>query len=167
MSFYGTWIFPRVLDLVTRQKQMTPFRRRIGKAATGRVLDLRICSGLNLPFYGPEASQVLGVDPSEEMLHLAEERGRTPPFAAVDQHDLPSPAVDHRGLRNGEAAADGRCDLDGRGHVGAQLAVGIGDLDTQPRRSAFLADRWRGRVVITARTPEHLIMTGKAPNLGA
>jgi len=81
MSFYGTWIFPRVLDLVMRQKQMTPFRERIGKAATGRVLDLGIGSGLNLPFYGPQTSQVIGVDPSEELLGLAEERGRKAPVS--------------------------------------------------------------------------------------
>src|SRR5258708_3077753 len=79
MSFYGTWIFPRVLDLVMRQKQMTPFRERIGKAAAGRVLDLGIGSGLNLPFYGPQASQVLGVDPSEELLECAEEQAREAP----------------------------------------------------------------------------------------
>jgi len=76
MSFYGTWIFPRVLDLVMRQKQMTPFRERIGKAAEGRVLDMGIGSGLNLPFYGPRTSQVFGVDPSEELLRFAEERAR-------------------------------------------------------------------------------------------
>lgn len=81
MSFYGTWIFPRVLDLVMRQKQMTPFRERIGRAAAGRVLDLGIGSGLNLPFYGPQASQVLGVDPSEELLGLAGERARKAPVS--------------------------------------------------------------------------------------
>lgn len=76
MSLYGTWIFPRVRDLVMRQKQMTPFRERIGRAAAGRVLDLGIGSGLNLSFYGPQASRVLGVDPSEELLGLAGERAR-------------------------------------------------------------------------------------------
>jgi len=81
MSFYGTWIFPRVLDLVMRQKQMTPFRERIGKAASGRVLDLGIGSGLNLPFYGPQTSQVLGVDPSEGLLRLAAEQARNSPVS--------------------------------------------------------------------------------------
>ena len=81
MGFYGTWIFPRLLDLVMRQKQMTPFRERIGKAAAGRVLDLGIGSGLNLPFYGSRTSQILGVDPSEELLRIAEERARRAPLA--------------------------------------------------------------------------------------
>ena len=76
MGFYNGWLFPRVLDLVMQQKQMTPFRERIGKAASGRVLDIGIGSGLNLPFYGQQADHVYGVDPSAELLHFAEERAR-------------------------------------------------------------------------------------------
>jgi hypothetical protein len=42
MGFYDAWLFPRVLDLVMQQKQMIPFRERVGKAASGRVLDIGI-----------------------------------------------------------------------------------------------------------------------------
>ena len=76
MGFYDGWLFPRVLDLVMQQKQMVPFRERIGKAAHGRVLDIGIGSGLNLPFYGQQADHVCGVDPSAELLQFAEERAR-------------------------------------------------------------------------------------------
>jgi ubiquinone/menaquinone biosynthesis C-methylase UbiE len=79
MGFYSHWLFPRVLDLVMRQKQVVPFRRRIGKAAAGRVLDVGIGSGLNLPFYGDQVAQVLGLDPSSELLHFAEERAKERP----------------------------------------------------------------------------------------
>jgi ubiquinone/menaquinone biosynthesis C-methylase UbiE len=79
MGFYDGWLFPRVLDLVMRQKQMQPFRERIGKAASGRVLDVGIGSGLNLPFYGERADHVYGVDPSAELLLFAEERARKTP----------------------------------------------------------------------------------------
>jgi len=76
MGFYSNWLFPRVLDLVMQQKQMIPFRRRIGEAARGRVLDVGIGSGLNLPFYGDQIERVFGVDPSSELLHFAAERAR-------------------------------------------------------------------------------------------
>jgi ubiquinone/menaquinone biosynthesis C-methylase UbiE len=74
MGFYDGWLFPRVLDLVMQQKQMVPFRERIGKAASGRMLDIGIGSGLNLPFYGQRADHVCGVDPSAELLQFAQER---------------------------------------------------------------------------------------------
>jgi predicted TPR repeat methyltransferase len=71
MGFYDAWLFPRVLDLVMQQKQMVPFRERIGKAASGRVLDIGIGSGLNLAFYGQQADHICGVDPSAELLHIS------------------------------------------------------------------------------------------------
>jgi len=78
MSFYSGWLFPRLLDRVMRQEQLVPFRQRIGNAASGRVLDVGIGSGVNLPFYGEPAERVVGVDPSPELLHFAEERaGKT------------------------------------------------------------------------------------------
>jgi ubiquinone/menaquinone biosynthesis C-methylase UbiE len=79
MGFYRNWLFPRALDLVMRQQQLIPFRRRIGKAATGRVLDIGVGSGLNLPFYGERIERVYGVDPSPELLHFAETRARETP----------------------------------------------------------------------------------------
>ncbi len=72
MGFYSSWLFPRVLDLIMRQKQMIPFRERIGKAAAGRVLDVGIGSGLNLPFYGNQIDRVVGVDPSPEPKNVRE-----------------------------------------------------------------------------------------------
>jgi ubiquinone/menaquinone biosynthesis C-methylase UbiE len=76
MAIYANWLFPRILDLLMRQKRITPFRRRIGRAADGRVLDVGIGSGLNLMFYGAQVDRVYGVDPSRELLRFAGERGR-------------------------------------------------------------------------------------------
>jgi 2-polyprenyl-3-methyl-5-hydroxy-6-metoxy-1,4-benzoquinol methylase len=91
MGFYDGWLFPRMLDLVMQQKQMVPSRERIGKAASGRVLDIGIGSGLNLPFYGEQADHVCGVDPSAELLQFAEEPAQKAQFrlsfcAAREKH---------------------------------------------------------------------------------
>jgi ubiquinone/menaquinone biosynthesis C-methylase UbiE len=79
MGIYANWLFPRVLDLLMRQKQITPFRKRIGQAAEGRVLDVGIGSGVNLMFYGAQVERVYGVDPSPELLRFAGERRRNTP----------------------------------------------------------------------------------------
>jgi hypothetical protein len=36
MGFYSVWVFPWVLDLVMRQKQLKPSRERVAKAASLR-----------------------------------------------------------------------------------------------------------------------------------
>lgn len=76
MGFYSTWLFPRILDRVMQQKEMTPYRERIGRAAAGRILDVDVGSGLSLAFYGSRAQCVYGVDPSAELLQFAHERAR-------------------------------------------------------------------------------------------
>ena len=76
MGFYDGWLFPRILDLLMRQKQIAPFREQIGRTADGRVLDIGIGSGINLAFYSPKPERVYGVDPSPELLRFAGERAR-------------------------------------------------------------------------------------------
>jgi ubiquinone/menaquinone biosynthesis C-methylase UbiE len=57
-----------------QQKQMRPYRERIGQAATGRTLDVGIGSGLSLAFYGERTRQIVGIDPSAELLRFARKR---------------------------------------------------------------------------------------------
>jgi len=71
-GFYERTILPRLIDFGCRQHQVTDQRRRVVPQAEGRVLELGIGSGLNLPLYDPaKVTSVVGVDPAEPMLDRA------------------------------------------------------------------------------------------------
>jgi ubiquinone/menaquinone biosynthesis C-methylase UbiE len=74
MSFYQHHVLPRLLHLVMQQEAILPFRRRVIGAAEGRVLEIGIGSGLNLPLYGSAVREVIGLDPSPELLLMARDR---------------------------------------------------------------------------------------------
>lgn len=74
MSFYDYWILPSLLDLVMRQKQLWKYRREVVSAASGRVLEVGVGSGLNMALYGKQVEIVIGVDPSERLLAMARRR---------------------------------------------------------------------------------------------
>src|SRR5438034_257464 len=74
MGFYAEWILPALIDLSMRNKRLRPYRERVAGAAQGRVLDIGIGSGLNLPFYGRQAREIFGLEPSPQL--LARARGK-------------------------------------------------------------------------------------------
>lgn len=74
MSFYQRHVLPHLLHLAMRQKQLLPFRKRVIGAAEGRVLEIGIGSGLNLPLYRPPVRSVIGLEPSAELLRMARRR---------------------------------------------------------------------------------------------
>lgn len=71
MSFYNDRVLPHLLNLAMRNKDLEAYRRRLVPAAEGRVLEIGIGSGLNLPFYGPGVTEVVGLDPSAPLLRMA------------------------------------------------------------------------------------------------
>ena len=79
MGFYQRHVLPRLLHLAMRQEALLPFRRRVIAGAEGRVLEIGIGSGLNLPLYGPSARTVIGLEPSPELLAMARERAAAAP----------------------------------------------------------------------------------------
>jgi ubiquinone/menaquinone biosynthesis C-methylase UbiE len=72
MTFYTDCVLPHLLNLAMRHKDLAAYRRRLVPAADGRVLEIGIGSGLNLPFYGQDVSEVVGLDPSAPLLRMAE-----------------------------------------------------------------------------------------------
>ncbi|MBV9531450.1 MAG: class I SAM-dependent methyltransferase [Bradyrhizobium sp.] len=71
MGFYQDQILPILINLSMRQKNLTAYRGRVVPAAEGRVLEIGIGSGLNLPFYSPTVQKVIGLDPSPKLLAMA------------------------------------------------------------------------------------------------
>jgi ubiquinone/menaquinone biosynthesis C-methylase UbiE len=74
LSVYQRLVLPRLLDFAMRQAALRPFRERVIGAAEGRVLEIGIGSGLNLPFYGRAVGAVIGLEPSRALLRMAADR---------------------------------------------------------------------------------------------
>ncbi len=77
MTLYENWILPPILDLVMRQKQLAKYRRAVVATAHGKVLEIGVGSGLNLPLYGKQIELVYGIDPSPRLLAMARRRAAT------------------------------------------------------------------------------------------
>ena len=71
LGFYQRRILPRLIHFGMRQKQLVPLRERLVAGARGRVLEIGVGSGLNLPFYPREVEVLLGLDPSRALLEKA------------------------------------------------------------------------------------------------
>jgi len=74
MGFYDRCVVPHLINLSMRTKRLAPYRVAAAGAATGRVLEIGLGSGLNLPFYGPAVTALVGVEPSAEGRRLARRR---------------------------------------------------------------------------------------------
>ena len=72
MGLYARYLLPRLTDLTMSRKLLLPYRQRVISGAAGRVLEIGIGSGLNLPLYGDAVEEVIGVDVSPELLAIAE-----------------------------------------------------------------------------------------------
>lgn len=71
MGFYTDVVLPRLCDLAMRNKQLVPFRERVIGAAEGRVLEIGVGSGRNLPFYRAPVTQLLALEPAPRLVSMA------------------------------------------------------------------------------------------------
>jgi len=97
MGFYAEWILPPLIDLSMRNKRLRPYRERTAGAAEGRVLDVGIGSGLNLPFYARKAREIFGPDPSLTLLARAQSKaaGTQTPVHLLEGSAECIPLADH------------------------------------------------------------------------
>lgn len=94
MNLYDRYILPHLLTCACGAKPIRYQRRKIVPLARGRVLELGMGPGLNLPFYDPAKVEiVIGVDPSEELESKAREAAKAVSFPvryhATTAEDMP------------------------------------------------------------------------------
>ena len=81
MGFYARVVLPRLIDAACAAKPIRKQREKVVPLALGRVLEIGIGTGLNLPFYdAAKVDRVIGLDPAEAMLGHARKRSASLPF---------------------------------------------------------------------------------------
>ena len=72
MKFYTTHILPQLTHWVCAQKSFDLQRKQVVPLASGRVLEIGMGSGLNLPFYdSSKVDQLFGLEPSNGLRAMA------------------------------------------------------------------------------------------------
>jgi len=80
MGFYSDVILPCLCHLAMRNRRLMPYRERVIDAAEGRVLEIGLGSGLNLPLYRPTVREVLGLEPVPRLIAMARSVALGPRF---------------------------------------------------------------------------------------
>ena len=76
MGFHNHVELPRLIDRAMKKEDLVGYRQRVIGAAQGRVLEVGIGSGLNLPFYGAQVTEIIGLEPSQALIDMATRRAR-------------------------------------------------------------------------------------------
>lgn len=72
MGLYERYVLPRIVHLACSARTHMRQREKVIPLATGRVLEVGMGTGLNLPYYDVErVEQVYGLEPSEAMTRRA------------------------------------------------------------------------------------------------
>ena len=79
MSLYQKYILPKLLNLAMKAPAMSKLRSELIPLAKGKVLEIGLGSGLNIPHYD-EISELIALEPSEELLALVQENSGEPKF---------------------------------------------------------------------------------------
>lgn len=94
MGIYEKYFLPKLINLAMKSPEFHKVRGQLVPLASGKVIEVGIGSGMNLPFYQPGV-EVTGVDPSLELqqyaLEVARESKLNVEFLTQGCEDLPLP----------------------------------------------------------------------------
>jgi len=72
MSLYDKYVLPKFLNCACGSNPVARQRQKVAPLVEGKVLEIGIGSGLNLPFYDKsKIDELWGLDPSEELSDMA------------------------------------------------------------------------------------------------
>jgi len=93
MGIYEKYLLPKLLNIAMKAPAMTEIRKKLVPMAEGKVLEIGIGSGLNLPFYGRQV-EITGLDPSLELQayarDVAEKNGVSVDFLSEGGEEIPA-----------------------------------------------------------------------------
>ena len=93
MRLYNRHVLPTLVNFACSQRFVMRQREKIVPRAQGAVLEVGLGSGLNFPYYdASKVTKVWGLDPSPEMIKMAEQKARSVAFD-VEFISLPGEAI--------------------------------------------------------------------------
>ena len=84
MAFYRRYVVPRLVNPAMRNTRLVPYRERAVALANGRVLEVGVGPGLNLPLYRDHGTEVIGLDPERKLLMMVSLKGASIPVRLIE-----------------------------------------------------------------------------------